>query len=82
MSWQNYHRYGTLRTLRAWIEECKEAGVAEMKRREHVEGPERHDGTEDVPASEHVETFTKKIDIFSCQIHIEWTALKETSKPS
>ena len=37
----------TSKTLKGWIQECKVAGEAEMKRREQVEGPGRRDGTED-----------------------------------
>ena len=48
-----YGKTTTVQTLRGWIAECIEAGEAEMKRRERVEGPGRPDGTEDnVP--EHV----------------------------
>ncbi len=37
----------TVQTLRGWIEECKEDGKTELKRRDQVEGPGRRDGTED-----------------------------------
>ncbi len=60
----------TVQTLRGWIEECKEAGEAEIKRREQVEGPGRRDGTEDkIPG--HVEIW--------CDLLISWKEYTETT---